>query len=224
MCRRGPSDDDPDAPKGSLALRQRLGQLLRLAGHQQGTAQIKRLDLDTGNYETLCNVVGVCLNACGIHPQTNLLYCNNINSNNLVRVDCDLNITDLELQEQQGALADAAVATGTVCYLGRLTGTFAANLDEKGEYWYSGAQQRGDLFRITNGTLNSVETTGQTDPFTTGPRITGANDGEEVVRRPGLGNMADFNVVTRTFPQLSVQEQDYVVGCFSNLVYVQQVT
>eukprot|EP00438_Fugacium_kawagutii_P005085 Skav221515 [mRNA] locus=scaffold1248:45567:46482:- [translate_table: standard] len=117
------------------------------------------------------------------------------------------------------------------CYLGRLPGTFAANLDEKGEFWWdrgvllwfkqnAGAQNRGDLFRITNGTLNSVETTGQTDPFTTGPRITGAGDGEEVVSRPGLANMADFNVVTRTFPELTVGEQDYVVGCFSNLVYV----
>eukprot|EP00438_Fugacium_kawagutii_P005762 Skav233570 [mRNA] locus=scaffold1972:24134:27388:+ [translate_table: standard] len=190
-------------------------QVINTADGNVNTAQIKRLDLDTGTYETLCNVVGVCLNACGIHPQTNLLYCNNIDTNNLVRVDCDLNTTDLELREQQGTLADAAVATGTVCYLGRLPGTFAANLDEKGEYWWdrgvllwlksnSGAQNRGDLFRITNGTLNSVETTGQTDPFTTGDRVTGAGDGEEVVRRPGLGNMADFNVVTRTFPQLTV--------------------
>eukprot|EP00438_Fugacium_kawagutii_P036501 Skav201086 [mRNA] locus=scaffold2138:150458:157689:- [translate_table: standard] len=191
-----------------------------------GTAQIKRLDLDTGTYTNLCNVVGVCLNACGIHPQTNIIYCNNRpGSDNLVRVDCDINITDMELRNQEGTLADAEVPTGTVCYLGRLRGTFAANLDENGEFWFkqnAGGQNGGDLYRITNATLNSVETTGQTDPFTDG-RVPGAGNNEEVVGRPGLGRMADLNVVTRTFPELNVGEQDYVIGCWSNLVYVQQV-
>eukprot|EP00438_Fugacium_kawagutii_P028464 Skav218391 [mRNA] locus=scaffold790:18987:20545:+ [translate_table: standard] len=188
--------------------------------------QIMRLDLDTGTYTNLCNVVGVCLNACGIHPQTNLVYCNHRpGSDNLVRVDCDINITDMELRDQEGTLADAEVPNGTVCYLGRIQETFAANLDENGEFWFkedAGANNGGDLFRITNNTLNSVETTGQRDPFTTG-FIAGAGENEEVVGRPQLGRMADLNVVTRTFPELNVGEQDYVVGCSSNRVYVQQV-
>lgn len=106
-------------------------------GYPLGLRQIKRLDLNTGTYDTLCDVVGVCLNACGIHPQTNLVYCSELpGSQNLVRVDCDINVTDLELRNQQGTLADAAVPTGSVCYLGGLPRTFAANFDVKGEYWW----------------------------------------------------------------------------------------
>eukprot|EP00438_Fugacium_kawagutii_P036499 Skav201084 [mRNA] locus=scaffold2138:143028:149923:- [translate_table: standard] len=192
----------------------------------KGTAQIKRLDLDTGAYTDLCDVVGVCLNACGIHPQTNLIYCNNRpGSDNLVRVDCDINIADLEKRNQEGTLAEAEAVTGTVCYLGQLQETFAANFDEKGDFWFKQnvgekKDKTGDLFLVTNETLDSL--TGQTSVFTSG-RIAGAATGEEVVSDRDLKSLADFNIVTREFPELNVGEQDYIVGCWSNEVIVQQV-
>ena len=59
--------------------------------------QIKRLNLDDGVYTDLCDIPGRCLNACGIHPQTNLIYCNECPGNdNLVRVDCNINVAQLE--------------------------------------------------------------------------------------------------------------------------------
>ena len=69
--------------------------------------QIKRLNLEDGSYTDLCNIPGRCLNACGIHPQTNLLYCNERPGNdNLVRVDCDINVAELETSTSPSEMED----------------------------------------------------------------------------------------------------------------------
>ena len=69
--------------------------------------QIKRLNLEDGVYTDLCNIPGRCLNACGIHPQTNLLYCNERPGNdNLVRVDCDVNVAELEESTSPSEMED----------------------------------------------------------------------------------------------------------------------
>ena len=69
--------------------------------------QIKRLNLEDGSYTDLCNIPGRCLNACGIHPQTNLLYCNERPGNdNLVRVDCDINVAELETSTSPSEMDD----------------------------------------------------------------------------------------------------------------------
>lgn len=69
--------------------------------------QIKRLNLEDGVYTSLCNIPGRCLNACGIHPQTNLIYCNERPGNdNLVRVDCDVNVAELEASTSPSEMED----------------------------------------------------------------------------------------------------------------------
>lgn len=197
----------------------------------RGTAQIKRLNLENGVYTTLCNIPGRCLNACGIHPQTNLMYCNERpGSDNLVRVDCNVSVADLEARQLAGTLGAYVPVNGSLCFLGRLQNTFAANLDLDGNYWLKSndddfGNQGGALFRITNATLNTL-TPGSTSPFTPPTlRIPGARNNNVVVGRQFLARIADLNAVKFDFgPTLGVGEQEYVVGCWSNLVYVQQVS
>lgn len=87
----------------------------------RGTAQIKRLNLEDGVYTDLCNIPGRCLNACGIHPQTNLLYCNERPGNdNLVRVDCDVNVAELEARWFLAKPGNCGGDRGSVCGSDRL--------------------------------------------------------------------------------------------------------
>lgn len=210
----------------------------------RGTAQIKRLNLEDGVYTDLCNIPGRCLNACGIHPQTNLLYCNERPGNdNLVRVDCDVNVAELEASTSPSEMEDGfwrspgtvagtvgayVAVTGSLCFLGRLQNTFAANLDVDGNFWFKTRDatydpRGGALYRITNATLGTL--IGSTVPVTSGPRIDGARDNQVVVGRSNLRLIFDLIVVFLDFgPTLGVGEQEYVVGCWSNLVYVQQVS
>lgn len=195
----------------------------------RGTAQIKRLNLEDGVYTDLCNIPGRCLNACGIHPQTNLLYCNERPGNdNLVRVDCDVNVAELEARTVAGTVGAYVAVTGSLCFLGRLQDTFSSNLDVDGNFWFmirdaSYDPRGGALYRITNATLGTL--IGSTVPVTSGPRIDGARDNQVVVGRSNLRLIFDLIVVFLDFgPTLGVGEQEYVVGCWSNLVYVQQVS
>eukprot|EP00435_Cladocopium_sp_Y103_P053499 s995_g17.t1 len=67
--------------------------------------------------------------------------------------------------------------------------------------------------------------TGQTAPFTSGPRIIGARNTDAVVGGQNLRRIADLNTVKFDFgPTLDVGEQEYVVGCWSNFVILQQVS
>eukprot|EP00434_Breviolum_minutum_P033273 symbB.v1.2.029444.t1/scaffold3217.1/size62816/1 len=64
-----------------------------------GRAAFDRLDLSTGEYTPLCYVPEHCFNACGISPETNEIFCREKlggkTGNNLVRVDCPLNMTEV---------------------------------------------------------------------------------------------------------------------------------
>ena len=68
--------------------------------------EIRRLDIGpAGTYTTLCYIENECLNACGIDPKTNHMYCNQRpGDQQLVRVDCFLDVVELETRAQEGTL------------------------------------------------------------------------------------------------------------------------
>ena len=68
--------------------------------------EIRRLDIGpAGTYTTLCYIENECLNACGIDPKTNEMYCNQRpGDQQLVRVDCFLDVVELETRAQEGTL------------------------------------------------------------------------------------------------------------------------
>ena len=49
--------------------------------------ELFRLDLSTAQYTLLCYVPGHCFNACGIHPQTNEIFCREVWLNKAVFFD-----------------------------------------------------------------------------------------------------------------------------------------
>ena len=49
--------------------------------------------------------------------------------NNLVRIDCPLNVTEVELG------LPITPVVGTLCFFGRVPGTYAGNFDVNGSFW-----------------------------------------------------------------------------------------
>ena len=49
--------------------------------------------------------------------------------NNFLRVDCPLNVTEVELG------LPLTVVEGTLCFFGQIPGTFAGNFDVNGSFW-----------------------------------------------------------------------------------------
>eukprot|EP00434_Breviolum_minutum_P043416 symbB.v1.2.038702.t1/scaffold6131.1/size20721/2 len=98
-----------------------------------GGGELFRLDLSTGTYQLLCYVPTHCFNACGISPETNEIFCRErlggSTGNNLVRIDCPLNVTEVELG------LPITPVEGELCFFGRVPGTYAANFDVNGSFW-----------------------------------------------------------------------------------------
>ena len=49
--------------------------------------------------------------------------------NNFVRIDCPLNVTEVE------SGLPVTVVDGELCFFGKIPGTYAANFDVNGSYW-----------------------------------------------------------------------------------------
>eukprot|EP00434_Breviolum_minutum_P039284 symbB.v1.2.034881.t1/scaffold4582.1/size37739/1 len=124
-----------------------------------GRGELFRLDLSTAQYTLLCYVPGHCFNACGINPQTNEIFCrerlNNYQTtpdNNLLRVDCPLNMTEVELG------LPITPVEGTLCFFGQIPGTYAGNFDVNGSFWFkvdrgNNNNRQGEIYELTNSLL-----------------------------------------------------------------------
>ena len=60
---------------------------------------------------------------------SNLLRLGGGTGNNLVRIDCPLNMTEVELG------LPITPVEGSLCFFGKIPGTYAANFDVNGSFW-----------------------------------------------------------------------------------------
>jgi len=183
-----------------------------------GRAAFDRLDLSTGQYTPLCYVPEHCFNACGISPD-NEIFCREKlggkTGNNLVRVDCPLNMTEVELG------LPITPVEGSLCFFGKIPGTYAANFDVNGSYWFKRDRgNEGEIFEITNSSIFDL-----IDDGTTEAQNTKISSITSIVQRANLDRLADLNVLKLDLGQANGPgEQAYVVGCWGHHVYLQQVS
>ena len=183
-----------------------------------GLGEFCRLDLSTGQYTPLCFVPQHCFNACGLSPD-NEIFCRETRrsgdfGNNFLRVDCPLNMTEVELG------LPITPVEGTLCYFGRIPGTYAANFDVNGSFWFKVDRGRtqGEIYELTNSSISDL-----IDDGTTEAQDTPISSITSIVQREDLNNLADLSILKLDLEQ-GAGEQVYVVGCWSNLVYFKQVS
>lgn len=72
------------------------------------------LNIDTGDYASICQLPeGICVNACGIDPTSNLAFCvSRPGDLNLLRIDCDFTgkLAELQRRSDEGTLSTLAVS------------------------------------------------------------------------------------------------------------------
>jgi len=182
-----------------------------------GFGELFRLDLSTGQYTPLCFVPQHCFNACGLSPDNEIFCRERLTGdfgNNFLRVDCPLNMTEVELG------LPITPVEGTLCFFGQIPGTYAANFDVNGNYWFKvdRGNNQGEIYELTNSSISDL-----IDDGTTEAQDTPISSIQSIVRRDDLNNLADLSVLKLDLEQ-GAGEQVYVVGCWSNLVYFKQVS
>lgn len=189
-------------------------------------ATIRALNIDTGDYATICRLpAGICVNACGIDPTSNLAFCvSRPGDLNLLRIDCDFTgkLAELQASSHAGTLSSFTPVAGDVCFYGRVANTFQGAFDTSGNFWF--LRSTGRVYQITDATIGTLS--GAANP-TGPPPIQGAAAGQEFLFSVNVGNVADIVAITSDFEGTS---QEYLVGCFRDStpnaakVWVQQVS
>lgn len=192
-------------------------------------ATIRALNIDTGDYANICELPqGICVNACGIDPTSNLAFCaSRPGDENLLRIDCDFTGKLVELADKSaaGTLSSFTPVQGDVCFYGLLADTFQGAFDVAGNFWF--LQSTARVFRITSATLGMLSgASTPTQPPT--PPIPGAvPNQDEFLISANVGNVADIVAIESDFEGTT---QEYLVGCFRDStpnapkVWVQQVS
>lgn len=192
-------------------------------------ATISALNIDTGDYASICQLPeGICVNACGIDPTSNLAFCvSRPGDLNLLRIDCDFTgkLAELQARSDTGTLSSFTPVAGDVCFYGLVANTMQGAFDASGNFWF--LRSTGRVYQITDATIGMLS--GAANPTVPrSPPIQGAVAGQEfLISAVNVGNVADIVAITSDFEGTS---QEYLVGCFRDStpnrakVWVQQVS
>lgn len=192
-------------------------------------ATVRALNIDTGDYAMICELpAGICVNACGIDPTSNLAFCISRPGDwNLLRIDCDFTgkLAELQARSDAGTLSSFTPVAGDVCFYGLVANTFQGAFDVSGNFWFLRGTFR--VYQITETTIDMLS--GANMPtLPPSPPIQGAVAGQEFLISPIMsigGNVADIVAITSDFEGTS---QEYLVGCYRAYnqarVWVQQVS
>lgn len=179
-------------------------------------ATIRALNVTDGAYTDLRTLPkGICVNACGIDPISNLAFCEDRpGSFNLLRIDCPLDIAYLDNLYWMGKLSEAVPVSGSICYYGDLQQSYQATFDKQGNFWF-GPQNVATIYKVTAQTVSML--TGSS--MVNNTAIPGSTTSFLTSYSPG--NVADIVAITSDFEGSS---ENYLVGCIGNKVWVQQVS
>jgi len=178
---------------------------------QDQQANISVLDIgDTGEYTTVCQIPGLCLNGCGINPVDNFIYCRAWNTgsgtfwsgpivrNNLVRITCP-GLTTFT--------PGVAPVTGSACFLGRYDNPIAASFGVNGNYYWRDSTNIWYLNTTSLQELTASETPSNSRTQIDNKRV-------EAIQNGVSNRLADFTVVNRDL--LGQGKANYLVGCERN--------
>eukprot|EP00435_Cladocopium_sp_Y103_P054677 s172_g17.t2 len=182
-----------------------------------GYANISSLNLDDGSYTTLCQLEGVCLNACSVSPIHSAIFCRAqgaFSGQQFVRISCPL-----------GDLSEIPVK-GSLCYYGQIGSTYAGSFDlEFGTYYWKEILDKkiGVINKLDADSISgfSGSATALVKPTTGWDQVKNAQ--VNVVNQAALKSIADFVIAAGEEIPGGKATDRFLVGCHSNRVYVQNV-